>query len=80
MALGLNSCLYIPKTSDDASPAAGNRVSDASLLSPTATPVDGRMSDSQRPMTPSPSSSGLRLPKHASKSSKVCMCTLNEYS
>lgn len=80
MALGLNGCLYIPKTSDDASPAAGTRDSDASLLSPTITPVEGRMSDSQRPMTPSPSSSGLRLPKHASKSSKricsICLTTM----
>ncbi|KAK1373591.1 Zinc finger C3HC4-type RING finger family protein [Heracleum sosnowskyi] len=80
MALGLNNCLYVPKTSDDVSPAAGTRASDASLLSPTNTPVDGRMPDYQRPMTPSPSSSGLRLPKNGSKSSKricsICLTTM----
>ncbi|XP_074366616.1 E3 ubiquitin-protein ligase WAV3-like isoform X1 [Apium graveolens] len=74
MALGLNSCLYVPKTLDDAPPAAGTRFSDVPSLSPTV---------SQRPRTPTtptPSSSGLRLPKHTTKSSKptcsICLTTM----
>lgn len=69
MALGLNTCLYVPKTLEDPPSAAGTRFSDASALSPTTS-----LPESQRPQmptTPTPSSSGLRLPKHSFKSSKV---------
>lgn len=69
MALGLNTCLYVPKTLEDAPPAAGTRFSDASGLSPTASQAESQRL--QMPTTPTPSSSGLRLPKHTSKSSKV---------
>ncbi|THG22047.1 hypothetical protein TEA_020819 [Camellia sinensis var. sinensis] len=60
------SCLYVPSTDDNSPPSAG-RFSDSALLSP---PIS---------ITPTPSSSGLRLPKHASKSSKMtcAICLTN---
>lgn len=62
VALGLNLCLYVPKTLEDSSPP--RRSDDAVSLSPVIV---------QRPSTPTPSSSGLRLPRSMSKSSsKVC--------
>lgn len=82
LALGLNTCLYVPKTLED-SPAAtataaaaaaavvGGRFSDAVSLSPT-TPNRNSDCHVDMPTTPTPSSSGLRLPKHhSSKSTKV---------
>ncbi|KAK4356366.1 hypothetical protein RND71_025337 [Anisodus tanguticus] len=81
LALGLNMCLYVPKTLED-SPAAeaGGSFSDAVSLSPTTPP---RNSDCHvdMPTTPTPSSSGLRLPKqHSSKSSKntcaICLMSM----
>lgn len=72
LALGLNMCLYVPKTLED-SPAvapSGGRFSDAVSLSPT-TPHRNSDCHVDMPTTPTPSSSGLRLPKHSSKSSKV---------
>ncbi|KAH6766291.1 Zinc finger RING family protein [Perilla frutescens var. hirtella] len=81
MALGLklNSCLYVPRTVEDspmAAPAA--RSSEASsLLSTPPRDSDHRV---QMPTTPTPSSSGLRLPKQSSKSSKkicaICLGTM----
>lgn len=78
MALGLklNSCLYVPRTVDNSPAAAAARTvplnarfSDAVSLSPTSPPdSDHRV---QMPTTPTPSSSGLRLPKQSSKSGKV---------
>lgn len=73
LALGLNTCLYVPQTSEDSSPSndvAPARFSDvvspSSMLSPT-----GHAAACQ-PTTPTPSSSGLRLSKNGAKSSKVC--------
>ncbi|VFQ96586.1 unnamed protein product [Cuscuta campestris] len=75
MALGLNMCLYVPKTREEeeeepasAPPPPAARVSDAVWLSPDPTQSsDSRVS---MPTTPTPSSSGLRLSKHGAKSSK----------
>ncbi|XP_059291799.1 E3 ubiquitin-protein ligase WAV3-like [Lycium ferocissimum] len=81
LALGLNMCLYVPKTLED-SPAtvAGERFSDVVSLSPTS---PRRHSDCHvdMPTTPTPSSSGLRLPKqHSYKSSKstcaICLMSM----
>ncbi|CAN4120276.1 unnamed protein product [Withania somnifera] len=76
-------CLYVPKTLDDSSPAMvvdGGRFSDAVSLSPT-TPNRNSDCHVDMPTTPTPSSSGLRLPKHrSSKSSKstcaICLMTM----
>jgi len=65
LALGLNLCVYVPRTLDDSAAPSSERLSDAALLSP-------KNWDS-RPMTPTPSSHGLRLAKSGSKSSKVCL-------
>lgn len=76
LALGLNTCLYVPQTretGEESSPSsndvAASRFSDAvsssSMISPTGLGSDCR------PTTPTPSSSGLRLPKTGTKSSKV---------
>ncbi|KAK9280081.1 hypothetical protein L1049_013766 [Liquidambar formosana] len=81
LALGMNLCLYVPsRTLEDSSPSvgvAGRRSSDAVSLSPPA-----RSSDylPAMPTTPTPSSSGLRLSKTPSKSSKrtctICLTTM----
>lgn len=83
LALGLNMCLYVPKTLEDspaAAAASGERFSDAVSLSPT-TPDRNSDCHVDMPTTPTPSSSGLRLPKHhSSKSSKstcaICLMTM----
>lgn len=71
LALGLNLCTYMPRTLEDSPPDTGDasteRLSDAALLSP-----GNWETDRSRPMTPIPSSHGLRLSRSASKSSKVC--------
>lgn len=78
MALGLklNSCLYVPRTVED-SPAAPLSSQPSSLSSPPPRDSDHRL---QMPTTPTPSSSGLRLPKQSSKSSKkicaICLGTM----
>lgn len=63
LALGLNLCLYVPKTLEDSS-SPSRRSDDTVSLSPVMAP---------RPTTPVPSSSGLRLPRSISRksSSKV---------
>lgn len=70
LALGLNLCLFVPRTlDDDFSPPAtevSERLSDAALLSP----VNWDMASSQ-PTTTMPSFYGLKLSKSGSKSSKV---------
>ncbi|KAF3454978.1 hypothetical protein FNV43_RR05426 [Rhamnella rubrinervis] len=79
LALGLNTCLYVPQTSEDlpaSNDVAAGRFSDvvssSSMLSPT-----GHAADYQ-PTTPTPSSSGLLLPKTRIKSSKrTCAICLN---
>ncbi|KAI6685809.1 hypothetical protein NL676_031722 [Syzygium grande] len=82
LSLSLNTaCLYVPRALDDpppppspASASAARRLSDAADdLSPA-----GRSSFFRRPRTPTPSSSGLRLPKSSPKSSKrTCAICLN---
>ncbi|RWR96647.1 zinc finger protein [Cinnamomum micranthum f. kanehirae] len=82
IALGLNLCVYVPGSHDDASPSvmdAAARFSDASSISPT---VDRDLDSTtpKTPTTPTPSSSGLRLPKSGSRSSKricaICLGTM----
>ncbi|KAL2488661.1 Zinc finger (C3HC4-type RING finger) family protein [Forsythia ovata] len=74
MALGLklNTCLYVPRTIEDAPPPpppSARRFSDAISLSPTP-PRNSDYGLVQMPTTPTPSSSGLLLPRHSSNSSK----------
>ncbi|KAL6967219.1 hypothetical protein U1Q18_033023, partial [Sarracenia purpurea var. burkii] len=68
-------CLHVPSTLEDSSPSIdfGRRLSDAALLSRPLSPAE-RSSELSMPMTPIPSSSGLRLQKHCTKSSKVRIC------
>ncbi|CAL9244399.1 unnamed protein product [Arabidopsis halleri] len=66
VALGLNLCLYVPKTLEDSS-SPSRRSDDAVSLSPVIV---------QRPTTPVPSSSGLRLPRSMSKSSSKKTCAI----
>ncbi|XP_058780139.1 E3 ubiquitin-protein ligase WAV3-like [Vicia villosa] len=73
LALGLNSCLHLPKTTDHPSPSLTN--------------LSGRVSNSgdlsgHRPSTPTPSSSGLRVSTSSSSSLSssnkgVCAICLN---
>ncbi|CAG7892142.1 unnamed protein product [Brassica rapa] len=63
IALGVNLCLYVPKTLEEES----RRSNDAVSLSPVTVP---------RPTTPVPSSSGLRLPRSFSKSSSKKTCAI----
>ncbi|XP_010443874.1 PREDICTED: uncharacterized protein LOC104726660 [Camelina sativa] len=69
LALGLNLCLYVPKTLEDSSSSSSplRRSDDAVSLSPVMVP---------RPTTPTPSSSGLRLPRSISKSSSKKTCAI----
>ncbi|PON50182.1 Cdk-activating kinase assembly factor [Parasponia andersonii] len=79
LALGLNLCLYVPRTLEDSPPSidTGERLSDAALLSPTNWALS-----SSRPATPTPSSHGLKLSKSASKSSKqtcsICLTKMKQ--
>ncbi|KAG5376415.1 hypothetical protein IGI04_041011 [Brassica rapa subsp. trilocularis] len=66
LALGLNLCLYVPKTLDESS-SLSRRSNDAVSLSPVTVP---------RPTTPTPSSSGLRLPRSISISSSKKTCAI----
>ncbi|KAJ9159929.1 hypothetical protein P3X46_025379 [Hevea brasiliensis] len=74
LALGLNLCAYAPRTLEDLPPPASERLSDAALLSPA--------NWDSRPMTPTPSSHGLRLSKSGSKSSKqtcsICLTMMKQ--
>ncbi|KAK8546191.1 hypothetical protein V6N13_067419 [Hibiscus sabdariffa] len=85
LALGLNLCAYLPRTSDDddyCSLPSSERLSDAALLSPS----NSANMAASRPMTPLPSAHGLRLPRSlsrsASKSSKqtcsICLTKMKE--
>ncbi|CAH8315703.1 unnamed protein product [Eruca vesicaria subsp. sativa] len=70
LALGLNLCTYLPRTLEDSPPALNSteRLSDVALLSPL-----------NWPMTPTPSSHGLKLSRSSSKkSSKTCSICLNK--
>lgn len=70
LALGLNLCVFVPRTLDDeGSPPAREvpeRLSDAALLSP-----ENWEMGSSRSTTPVASSHGLKFSKSGSKSSKV---------
>ncbi|KAG2326421.1 hypothetical protein Bca4012_035385 [Brassica carinata] len=69
-ALGLNLCTYLPRTLDESPPALNSteRLSDVALLSPL-----------NWPMTPTPSSHGLKLSRNGSrKSSKTCSICLTK--
>ncbi|CAI9105043.1 OLC1v1003879C1 [Oldenlandia corymbosa var. corymbosa] len=82
MALQMKMCLTVPRSSEESSPgqSSSTRFSDAGVSLSPATPRrhsgGGRL---DMPTTPVPSSSGLRLPKHSSKSSskKTCAICLN---
>ncbi|KAK9158418.1 hypothetical protein Scep_004992 [Stephania cephalantha] len=88
IALGMNLCVYVPRTLDEgpASVSSGggrSRFSDADSLSPSISP-GGRASGESllvaAPTTPTPSSSGLKLSKNGSRSSKktcaICLGTM----
>ncbi|XP_015583843.1 E3 ubiquitin-protein ligase WAV3 [Ricinus communis] len=76
LALGLNLCVYVPRTLEDSPPQtqSSERLSDAALLSPA--------NWDSRPMTPTPSSHGPSLSKSASKSSKqtcsICLTKMKQ--
>ncbi|KAI4384049.1 hypothetical protein MLD38_009820 [Melastoma candidum] len=94
LALGLNLCVYLPKTTSHESPppldlrrgGAEEGFSDAALLSPCYYGNGGGNEDNYcdwvRPMTPSPSSRGLKLSGSGSKSSSsskhTCSICLNK--
>ncbi|KAJ0657291.1 hypothetical protein HanLR1_Chr14g0545341 [Helianthus annuus] len=59
LALGLNTCLYLPKTTDD----------DESVNSRAHAPPRGSDVRCLMPTTPTPSSSGLQMSKYGVKSS-----------
>ncbi|KAG4998016.1 hypothetical protein JHK85_029455 [Glycine max] len=72
VALGLNLCMFVPRTLDDDSPphpVVSERLSDAALLSPA-----NWSTSSSRPTTPVSSFHGLKLSKSSSKSSKGPSC------
>ncbi|TKY51594.1 splicing factor U2af large subunit B [Spatholobus suberectus] len=82
MALGLNLCMFVPRTLDDDSPphtVVSERLSDAALLSPANWDTG-----SSRPTTPVPSFHGLKLSKSTSKSSKqtcsICLTKMKQGS
>lgn len=73
-ALAMNLCVYVPRGLDETAPSGdiAGRFSDSVLLSPSLSSagqsIHGRPA---MPTTPTPSSSGLRLPRSGSKSLKV---------
>ncbi|CAL5209206.1 unnamed protein product [Lathyrus oleraceus] len=82
VALGLNLCMFVPRTLDDDFPPSAvvsERLSDAALLSPA-----NWEKGSSRPTTPVPSFHGLRLSKSSSKSSKqtcaICLTKMKQGS
>lgn len=84
VALGLNLCMFVPRTLDDDSPphtVVSERLSDAALLSPANW---NNNTSSSRPTTPVPSFHGLKLSKSSSKSSKqtcsICLTKMKQGS
>ncbi|XP_028756967.1 E3 ubiquitin-protein ligase WAV3-like, partial [Neltuma alba] len=79
LALGMNMCVYVPRALDDSSSPLNSvaRASDAHSRS-SVSPADH--SSGYRPMTPTPSSSGLRLPSNGTKSPKgtcaICLTAM----
>ncbi|XP_047082889.1 E3 ubiquitin-protein ligase WAV3-like [Lolium rigidum] len=91
MSLGLNLCVYVPRTLDDdggppstgssaaalVSPAASSSCATSANTTPTADPGSARGSGALMPTTPTPTSAGLRLSKSGSKSfKKTCAICL----
>ncbi|KAJ1694586.1 hypothetical protein LUZ63_011284 [Rhynchospora breviuscula] len=86
LSLGLNLCVYVPKTLDEITSSSSSTVPSPSVVSPDAaalpSPVAPGSSDFTMlmPTTPTPSSSGLRLSKSGSRSSKktcaICLGTM----
>ncbi|XAR52360.1 hypothetical protein NMG60_11020386 [Bertholletia excelsa] len=77
LALGLKLCVYVPRNRGDDDYEAlppPERLSDAALLSPSVSESPAT------PMTPTPTSRGLRLSKSMSRSSKktcsICLATM----
>lgn len=70
VALGLNLCVHVPRTLDDdeEEEESAGRLSDAAA---EATSPAGSGYRALMPMTPTPTSSGLRMSKSGSRSSKV---------
>ncbi|KAL4576962.1 hypothetical protein LXL04_013063 [Taraxacum kok-saghyz] len=66
LALGLNTCLYVPKTTDD----------DESPPSPSSRSRKSSEIRHRMPTTPTPSSSGLQLSKYGIKSSSKRICAI----
>lgn len=82
LALGLNLCLYVPRTLDDSPPSTDG---DASLLSPSVSSGNWSLDSSPPALTPgTPTSPGLRLLKCGSKSSKktcsICLTSMKRGS
>ncbi|XP_010935893.1 E3 ubiquitin-protein ligase WAV3 [Elaeis guineensis] len=73
LALGLNLCVYVPKTLDDVSPSDSWISSDPTAVSPASGASDFR---ALMPSTPTPTSSGLRLSKSSASSKKACAICL----
>lgn len=74
LALGMKMCLVVPKTLADSPESDTGRFSDAVLL--PSSPERSSNGHLDMPTTPVPSSSGLRLPKQSSKSSKQKICAI----
>jgi len=77
VALGLNLCMFVPRTLDNDSPphtVVSERLSDAALLSPASWNTS-----SSRPTTPLSSFHGLKLSKSGSKSSKVRLSFISNF-
>ncbi|XP_044479861.1 E3 ubiquitin-protein ligase WAV3-like [Mangifera indica] len=83
LALGLKLCVFVPRTLDESPPPSSSvddlseRLSNAALLSPSNWDACSRL-----PMTPTPSSHGLRLSRSGSKSSKqtcsICLTKMKQ--
>ncbi|KAJ4978155.1 hypothetical protein NE237_008935 [Protea cynaroides] len=79
VALGLNLCVYFPRTLEDSpsSPEAAGNFAEVSSVSPVSRNSDSRQAI---PTTPSPSSSGLRLSRNGSGSLKrtcaICLAPM----
>nr|KYP68550.1 hypothetical protein KK1_022181 [Cajanus cajan] len=79
LVLGLDSCVHIPRAFDDSSSSSSAAARFSGGISPAVVSPPGDTSG-YRPSTPTPSSSGLRLPKSGPKSPKgtcaICLYTM----
>ncbi|KAJ1409230.1 Zinc finger, RING-type [Sesbania bispinosa] len=72
LAIGLNMCIQVPKTMDHSPSSPSSATTFSDHVSPSSN------ASGYRPTTPTPSSSGLRLSKSKSRSSKAtCAICLN---